>query len=315
MPCPVLTIIFIFAIMGTMQRRIVISSLLSVLLVALAACGGGPAKDGGTRVVASFYPMAWLAERVAGGNAEVSTLTKPGAEPHDLELSPRQVAEVGEADLALYVKGLQPAVDDAIAQHAQDRALDAASVVKTLPATGEEHAEDAGFDPHLWLDPSRMAEVATRLGERLAEADEAHAAAYRANAAKVAGELGALDGEFKTGLERCEQRTIVTSHAAFAYLADRYGLKQVAIAGVDPDADPSPRRLAELRDEIKRLGVTTVFTETLVSPKLAQTLAQGAGVKTAVLDPVEGVKEGSGQDYLSVQRQNLKELRTALVCS
>lgn len=313
-----------------MKRSILVSSALSVALLATAACGGSATPDGKTEITASFYPVAWLAERVAGGNADVSVLTRPGTEPHDLELSPRQVAEITETDLAVYVKGLQPAVDDAVAQHAKDRSLDVSTLVKTLAVTeeeheGEEHAHEGeegeahehegGQDPHLWLDPSRMAAAAKGLGERMASVDPEHAADYRANAAEVSGELETLDGEFEKGLAKCEQRTFVTSHTAFSYLADRYGLEQVAIAGIDPGSEPSPRRMAELSDRIKELKVTTVFTETLVSPKLARSLADGAGVKTGVLDPLEGIKEGSGDDYLTVQRRNLEALRTALVCS
>ena len=305
-----------------MKRSVLVSGVLSVALLATAACGGGGSStDRKTEITASFYPVAWLAERVGGEDAEVTTLTKPGTEPHDLELSPRQVAEITETDLGLYVKGLQPAVDQAFAQHAEGRSLDVASLVKTLPADGHEHEEGEGeahegeHDPHIWLDPARMATVATGIGEKLAAVDPDNAGDYRARAAKTAGELNALDGEFKAGLAECEQDTIVTSHGAFAYLADRYGLKQVSIAGIDPSSEPSPARMAELSDQIKALGVTTVFTETLVSPKLAQALAEGAGVKTAVLDPVEGIKKGSGDDYPSVQRRNLEALRTALVCS
>jgi zinc transport system substrate-binding protein len=312
------------------MKRILISGALSAMLLATAACGddgGSSSADGKTEITASFYPVAWLAERVGGEHAEVAVLTKPGTEPHDLELSPRQVAEISETDLAFYVKGLQPAVDDAVARHAADRSLDALTLVEALPADeheheeehaegeAEEHGHEGEHDPHLWLDPSRMATVATALGDRLASVDSAHAADYKAAAAKVAGELNALDGEFEQGLSTCEKDTIVTSHAAFSYLTGRYGLKQVSIAGIDPESEPSPRRMAELSDEIKRLGVTAVFTETLASPKLAQSLADGAGVKTAVLDPVEGVKDGSGDDYLSVQRRNLEALRAALLCS
>ncbi|WP_460307984.1 metal ABC transporter substrate-binding protein [Actinocorallia aurea] len=298
------------------------------MLLATAACGGGggTGADGGrTAVTASFYPMAWLAERVGGDHVSVSTLTAPGAEPHDLELSPRQVGELSETGLALYVKDLQPAVDDAIAQHAADRALDAGSVVDLLPSDGhsheeeahaeEEHAHEGDHDPHLWMDPSRMATVAAALGERLAKVDPGNAADYKAGAQKTADELTALDGEFKEGLASCKDHTIVTSHTAFTYLASRYGLEQVGVSGLDPEAEPSPRRLAELVEHIKEHGVTTVFTETLASPKVARTLAESAGVKTAVLDPVEGVAEGSSDDYLSLQRANLAALRTALSCS
>ncbi|GLZ04270.1 zinc ABC transporter substrate-binding protein [Actinomadura sp. NBRC 104412] len=294
-----------------------------------AACGGSGTSGGGggrSEIVASFYPMAWVAGKVAGPDGSVRTLTKPGIEPHDLELTPRQVADIGKADFAVYVRGVQPAVDDAVAEHAKDKSLDAATVVKTLPPpTGEEeehghgeegHAdEEPTFDPHIWLDPSRLATVATALGDRLAAADPPHAAGYRSRAAATAAELNRLDEEFRTGLASCTQKTIVTAHAAFGYLADRYGLRQVSIAGVDPAAEPSPRRLAELTHQVKAAKATTIFTETLVSPRVAEALARSAGVRTAVLDPVEGVAPGSSADYLSIMRKNLATLKPALGCS
>ncbi|WP_233358603.1 metal ABC transporter substrate-binding protein [Thermomonospora amylolytica] len=304
-------------------------TVLSAALLAATACGGGSeaGSGSGTRVIAGFYPMAWLSEQVGGTAVSVDTLARPGAEPHDLELSPRQIAELGEADLVVYVKGLQPAVDQAVSERAKDRGLDAASAVRTLPPPaegehGHEHEDEHGhghdegsYDPHIWLDPSRMATIATALGERLAKADPANAAAYRAGARTVAGRLTALDGEFQAGLKNCERRTMVTAHAAFGYLADRYGLEQVPIAGVDPTAEPSPQRLAELTHEIRENGATTVFTETLVSPKVAQALAREAGVRTATLDPVEGLADGSRDDYVSIMRKNLQTLRTALDCA
>ncbi|MFD0659443.1 metal ABC transporter substrate-binding protein [Thermocatellispora tengchongensis] len=277
--------------------------------------------------------------RCDGGDA-----TKPGVEPHDLELSPRQVAEVESAALTVYIKGVQPAVDQAVQQNAADRGFDAASVVQTIPATGVdehghgeeehghgeeaggEHADEAGheaegegheeavsYDPHIWLDPSRLATVATKLGERLAAADPAHAQGYRQRAAATATELGTLDAELKKGLSSCSGHAIVTSHTAFGYLANRYGLEQVGISGIDPDSEPSPARLAEVAKVAKQEKVTTIFTEALVSPKVAEVLAQEVGAKTAVLDPIES-KPASG-DYLSAMRQNLTELRTALGCS
>ncbi|MFF5263348.1 metal ABC transporter substrate-binding protein [Actinomadura viridis] len=321
-------------------RTLSITALAVAGLAGLTACGdAGAGGSGKTEVVASFYPVAWLAGRVAGGDATVQTLTRPGTEPHDLELTPRQIADVGGADYAVYVKGVQPAVDEAVRKSAADRSLDAASVVKTIPAPsqaghdehgheggehgheggehgheGGEHDHDVAHDPHIWLDPSRMATIATALGDRLAAADTAHAAGYKSRAAAVAGELTALDRAFQDGLKSCERKTIVTAHAAFGYLADRYGLKQVSIAGVDASAEPSPRRLAELTHEVKETRTTTIFTETLVSPRVAETLARSAGVRTAVLDPVEGVKQGSSDDYLSIMRKNLETLEPALGC-
>jgi zinc transport system substrate-binding protein len=322
-----LTTVFIFIhtgrVMHTRHARNFVRSaaLLTVIATGPAACGEGSdsaAAGGRTEVVGAFYPMAWLAERVGGNDVTVSTLTKPGTEPHDLELTPRQVVDVGRAKYVVYVKGIQPAVDDAVEQHAKDHALDAAGVVKTLPATAAEPGEEGhttSYDPHIWLDPSRLATVATTLGDRLAAIDPGHAADYRANATSVAAELTVLDREFRDGLKACARKTIVTSHAAFGYPADRYGLTQIPIAGIDPQSEPSPKRLAELTGEVRANKASTIFTETLVSPKVAQTLATEAGVRTATLDPVEGVAEGTRDDYLSIMRRNLATLRTALDCA
>jgi zinc transport system substrate-binding protein len=323
------------------SRALPITVLAIAGLTGLTACGGADAGGGGggggkTEIVASFYPVGWLAGKVGGPAAGVQTLTKPGSEPHDLELTARQIADIGKADFTVYIKGVQPAVDDAVGKHAKDKSLDGLGLVKTLPAPSEEdhgheepgHEEpghegegekdhghaDAEHDPHVWLDPSRMATIATALGGRLAAADPSDAAGYKSRAAAVAGELTALDQAFKDGLKSCERKTIVTAHAAFGYLADRYGLKQVSIAGVDPGSEPSPRRLADLTHEVKESKATTIFTETLVSPKVAETLARSAGVRTAVLDPIEGVKDGDSGDYLSIMRKNLETLKPALGC-
>ncbi|GAA4229539.1 zinc ABC transporter substrate-binding protein [Actinomadura meridiana] len=301
-------------------------ALAGLALAGLTACAaadaGGP--PGTTRVIASFYPMAWLTERVGGADVSVRTLTEPGAEPHDLELTARQVASVEDAGLTVYVKGLQPAVDDAVHGHAKGRSLDAAAVVRTLPPPGEtddeethdglRHAESS-HDPHVWLDPNRMATIATALGDRLATADPAHASDYRQRAASTAAELTTLDHQFRDGLKTCARREIITAHAAFGYLADRYSLRQIPVAGVDPSSEPSPKRMAELTRRVASTGATTVLTETLVSPKVARSLAREAGVRTAVLDPVEGIEDGSTADYMTIMRDDLRTLRSALECS
>ncbi|MFB9838493.1 metal ABC transporter substrate-binding protein [Actinoallomurus acaciae] len=296
------------------MRSRILPLALAALLVACGGCGARAGTGGKPRLTAAFYPLAWLATQVAGPGFYVQNLTRPGAEPHDLELTPRQVIDVGESKLAFYVKGVQPAVDKAVRQHAKDHSLDAESVVTTLPAPQDE-ASDGAVDPHLWLDPSRFATVATALGERLARIDAENAAGYRTRAAQVVTRLNALDAEFRTGLRACARKEIVTGHAAFGYLAARYGLTQVGVAGLDPEAEPSPQRLADLTGLVRRTGATTVFTETLASPKTADTLAREAGVRTEVLDPVEGVRPGSHDDYFSIMRRDLATLRTALGCS
>ncbi|MER5322611.1 metal ABC transporter substrate-binding protein [Streptosporangium roseum] len=303
---------------------------LTTVLATTAACGSGSADSarpdgapgGRTDVTAALYPLQWLAERVGGPDIAVTGLTKPGVEPHDLELTPIQVAGLEKTALVAYIKGVQPAVDEAVEQHAADRGFDAVTAVKTLPAVAgeeehageeEEHGHEIAYDPHIWLDPSRFATVATLLGDKLAAADPAHAQGYKDRAAKTAADLGALDGELTRGLSKCASTAIVTSHGAFGYLADRYKLRQIGISGLDPDAEPSPARLAEVAKVSKQEKVTTIFTETLVSPKVAEVLAQEVGAKTAVLDPVES--QPAGGDYLSAMRQNLTALQAALSCS
>ncbi|MBQ1011564.1 zinc ABC transporter substrate-binding protein, partial [Micromonospora sp. M51] len=217
-----------------------------------------------------------------------------------------------------------PAVDDAVAQNGGDRAFDVTSVQPLLDASagghdheGEEgHTEESGGkDPHVWLDPTRLAGIGDQLAQRLGTADPDHAADYTARAAALRADLTTLDDEFKHGLATCQRREIVTSHAAFGYLADRYQLDQVGITGLSPDVEPSPQRLAHVIEEAKEHQATTIFFETLVSPKVAETIAGQVGAKTAVLDPIEGLAAGSDGDYLSVMRTNLRTLQTALGCS
>lgn len=306
----------------------------SVALVALVApaCGSSSASsDGQPSVVAALYPLAYVAERVAGDNASVANLTAPGVESHDLELTGQQVGEVVDADLVVFLPEFQPAVDDAIEQNAADSSLDVSSVVEMLDETasddehhdedehnesGRDHDHGDRADPHFWLDPTRLVPVAEAVADRLAEIDPDNTDAYLANAANVIADLEELDSEFSDDLAQCDRDVFVTSHEAFGYLADRYGLEQVGIAGIDPDAEPSPERLAAVHDVVTDLGVTTIFYERLASPKVAETLAADLGVNAAVLDPIEGLTDDTAdEDYLSLMRANLAALHDANGCS
>lgn len=292
----------------------------------LAACSGGSATDTGrVQVVAAFYPLQYAVERVAGEHAEVTNLTQPGKEPHDLGLSIPQVAEVSDADLVVYEKHFQTAVDHAV--DGRDGAdLDAATVVDLLPPAehedegGEEHGdhdhEHGELDPHFWQDPLRMAALADAVAKKLGTVDPGNASAYTANAATFRADLEKLDREFATGLTGCRRDTIVVNHDAFGYLA-KYGLHLEPITGLSPDAEPTAATLAGLHDLIKEEGITTVFSETLVSKKTAQALAAELGIHAAVLDPLEGLSaeaEQNGGDYLSVMRHNLAALKKANAC-
>ncbi|WJK37145.1 metal ABC transporter substrate-binding protein [Solwaraspora sp. WMMA2065] len=322
-----------------------------------AACaqdgGDGSAGDTTVGVVAAFYPLQFLAERIGGDAVTVTGLAPPGAEPHDLELSPRQVGEVSDADLVVYLSNFQPAVDAAVEQEAGDHAFDVVEVEPLLDATdgghshdhgdedehaddeadhadedehaddeadhadeADDHAEETGAkDPHLWLDPTRFATVGDALAERLAAVDPDHAADYTERAAALRTELEALDAEYAERLADCERREIITSHAAFGYLAARYQLDQIGITGLSPEDEPTPQRLAEVIEEAREHQATTIFFETLVSPSVAETIADETGAETAVLDPIEGLQPDADGDYFSVMHNNLNNLTAALGCS
>lgn len=282
----------------------------AIIATATTACGtsSAPATEG-LNVAAAFYPLAFVAERLVGEEGRVTTVTPPGVEPHDVELSPATVRELQDTDAVLYIDGFQPAVDDAIASTGSN-GIDAAAIIDLSPA-GEN--SDSTTDPHFWLDPALLADYAIGLGDAFAELDPARADTYTTEAADLASELTGLADAFETGLATCERREIVVSHEAFGYLANAFDLTQVAIAGVDPQNEPSPAKLREIRDLIETTGSTTIFTESLVNPAVAESLAADAGVTTAVLDPVESVADGD--DYFGVMERNLDALRRALGCA
>ncbi|MER5357892.1 metal ABC transporter substrate-binding protein [Streptomyces sp. NPDC002785] len=295
-------------------------------LTALTACSASDAvghKNGDKlNVVASFYPMQFLAEQIGGKHVSVTTLTKPGVEPHDLELTPRQIGGLGDADYVLYLKGIQPAVDDAIKQSGSKDAVDASKLTSLEDhgtETGadehghEHHGDEAGADPHIWLDPVKYAEVAKGVGKSLEKTDPDHAADYRKNTDALVNKLDALNTAYETGLKDTTTKTFITTHSAFGYLAERYGLTQEGIAGVDPEAEPSPARINEIHTIAEKNKVSTVFFETLASDKTAKTLAKDTGLKTDVLDPLEGITDKSkGADYIEVMQSNLAALQKAL---
>ncbi|QNT95534.1 zinc ABC transporter substrate-binding protein [Streptomyces griseofuscus] len=314
-------------IRGRLIPAAALTAVTALGLGTLSGCSGSSTAargDGRLDVIASFYPMSFLAERIGGDHVHVTSLTTPGQEPHDLEISPKQIAAIDDADAVLYLKNLQPSVDAAVAQSSVKTKVDAASLV-SLEAHGNEvggHAaehdsskgeESAGKDPHIWLDPVRYAQVAQGVGTALEKADPKHAADYKKNTAALVEQLGDLDQRFRTGLAHTESKVFVTTHAAFGYLAERYGLTEEAINGLDPDSEPSAARVRDLERMAKADHVSTVFYETLVSDKTAKTIAHDANLKTDVLDPIEGITGKSrGKDYFSVQNANLKALQKAL---
>ena len=290
-----------------MTRRLLFMAAL-VLSLALTGCGDlRPARTGPPVVVASFYPLQFVGARVSG--AAVTSLTRPGVEPHDLELRPRDVATAHDADVLVYLRGFQPAVDD-VADRLGTRAVDV-SPAASLDVASE---EDAGSrDPHFWLDPTRLADVADSVARRLGQIAPADAGAFARSAAALRHDLLDLDGELRAGLESCRSRSLVTGHEAFGYLARRYGLQQLGVTGLDPEAEPDAADLAAVAEFVRREKVLTVYTETLASPDVARALAAETGVRTAVLDPVESRPDAG--DYLTALRADLVTLRQGQGCS
>jgi zinc transport system substrate-binding protein len=325
-----------------MLHRLTALALGTAIVAGLAGCGSasGWTTDEGrgrVRVVAAFYALQYAAQQVGGEHVDVAGLTRPGAEPHDLELTPRQVGRVATADLVVYERGFQPAVDVAVSDEARGTGFDvspAADLDLAAPAEDGGHDHDEGAvpsaepehhadahvpgsrDPHFWLDPLRFADVGDAIAAQLAARDPRNAAAYRANATTFRARMVSLDEAFRTGLAHCRVRDLVTSHAAFGYLAERYGLHQEGISGLDPEAEPDPATLARVAAHVRESGATTVYADTLVSRAVASTLARETGARLAVLDPLEGItEESAGTDYPSVMRANLATLRTGQECS
>ena len=337
-----------------MSKRILAAACAAATALTLSACmspstsGGSSSKDGKLTVMASFYPLQYLAEKIGGEHVSVSSLTPDGAEPHDLELSPKMVDSLSSADAVIYLAGFQSAVDEAIEQQAPKTVIDVSPAAELIEAgtdanhpsedeedtadeaqsgqteahdhdheghdhVGHDHHHDMSTDPHFWLDPTRMAHAATLVGDKLAEADSAHADVYKANAKALAEELNTLSDTLVTKTSNCKVKTFVTAHTAFGYLADRTGLTQVGISGLDPESSPSPARLADIAQTAKEQGVTTIFTEALIDPKVAQTLADDLGITTAVLDPIESQTDAS-KDYAATMNSNIDALTKALDC-
>lgn len=309
-------------------------SLLSITLI-LAACTPATTPDSNPEstkisITASFYPLAEMARNVAGDHADVITITPAGSDPHEYEPSPRDIAAVTESDLFIFNGAGQDPWAEKL--ELENTAIIHMSENFTL-MEGEDHEhEEEGedheheeeeedheheFDPHIWLDPTNAAKEVQVIANKLVEIDPENAAAYEANATAYQQELMQLDQEYQETLSSCQKDSIITAHAAFGYMAARYGFNQIAIAGLSPEQEPSARKLAEVADLAEDEGIQYIFFETLTSPRISETLAQEVGAQTLLLDPIEGLTQEqvtAGENYVTVMRSNLNNLATALEC-
>lgn len=315
--------------MNTKNIAIVIG-LLVVLTAASLLVIGFRNKRSSERlsVVTSFYPLAHFAQQVGGDYVEVTNLTPPGVEPHDFEPTARDVATLQTAQLVLangsgldsWLDRMQPDLatqNISFIRMSDEIALRQATETDAEQDADEHDSGESATDPHFWLDPLLAVQEVQRIANALVEIDPSHASAYKANALAYQQQLEKLDQSYKSGLVSCQTREIITSHAAFGYLAARYDITVHAIAGLSPDQEPSAQQLARLATLAKEHHIAAIFFETLASPRLAETLAAEIGAKTLIFNPIEGLTEDEqqqGKNYISIMEDNLQQLRIALQC-
>lgn len=323
-------------------------------MFSLSACGAQkadttgnsqPAENGKLTVYTTIYPLQYAASKIGGQWAEVKSIIPTGVEPHDFEPSAQQMVALSEAELFIYngagleawaekaAEGFDPAkvkvvnaseglallkAEEAHHAHEAGEAHEEESAAKEAHEEGagaEDEHEHGEYDPHVWLDPSLLKAQAARIKDSMIAADPTHKADYEKNYEQLASDLDGLDQEFSAMVEKAARKEFVVSHSSFGYLAHKYGLKQIAISGVNPADEPSPAELKSLIEEVKEHQIQVIFFETLVSPKVAEVIAREAGVKTATLHPLEGITEEeakAGKDYLAIMRENLEALGNAL---
>jgi zinc transport system substrate-binding protein len=303
-----------------MVKKIIATVILAVLvasgiLVAIHRSNSSKGDSGKLAVVASYYPLYDFVKNVGGSKVSVTNMTPPGTEPHDYEPSAKALADAHKAKVFVYNGGtLEPWASGFLTDYKNVK-VKASDGVTLETVTGENNKQ--ALDPHFWLDPTLAAHIVDNIRDGLSIADPANAGVYAANAEDYKTKLTELAGRFEQGLATCQLRTIVTSHAAFGYLAKRYNIDVESIAGVSPEVEPSAAKLAELSALVKSKGIKYVFFESLVPTRLADTIAAETGAKTLVFDPIEGVSDAAqkqGKNYITIQEQNLANLRTALAC-
>lgn len=318
-----------------MIKKSLITLLIVILVAALGAAAyhitkrGSQDGAGELTVAATFYPLYDFAKQVGGDRVNVINITPAGAEPHDYEPSPQELIRAHEAEVFVYNGGfMEPWVDSFLADYAHTavRASDGIALHETGHAhshgdeehdDGHSHEDEAIQDPHFWLDPVRAQQIVNGIRDGLIQVDPDNRQYYTDNAEQYNQELAELDRHFAEGLSSCTLDTVISSHAAFSYLADRYGFSVVSIAGIEPSDEPSVAKMAEITDLVKQKNIRYIFFESLVSPRLAETIAREAGADTLVFDPIEGLSQADqekGKDYISVQYDNLSNLRKALGC-
>lgn len=276
-------------------------------------------SQGKIRIVASFYSLAEFAKNVGGNYADVINITPAGAEPHDYEPTPQDIAKIYDAKLFIFNGNGVDNWADKIQNDLQSKGIAVVKISDHMDSFKNNSLDqrENKADPHFWLDPINAEKETDLIADALIQIDPARQEEYDQNRDNFKNQLALLDREYKTGLADCRLHTIVASHNAFNYLARRYNFDVLYILGLTPDQEPSPQTIAQTANLAKEKGIKHIFFETLVSPKLSETIANEIGAKILVLNPIEGLtnKEiSAGKNYISVMKDNLNNLRTALSC-
>lgn len=296
------------------MKKYISATIIITSLLSLTGCGTVQPKTttpGQLKVVTSFYPLYEIANQIGGTNIAVKNLTPSGVEPHDYEPTPRDIIDMREANLVIYNgQGLEPWSEKIVPDLKKNN-------VATIEMTSMLKDNLIASDPHLWLDPVSYAKEVQIVSEKLITLDPANTITYTQNTKQFEQEINNLNTAYESGLQSCKLNTFVTNHAAFAYLAQRYNLTMMPIAGLSPDNEPSAKTMAAITNLIKQKNIKYILTESLISPKIAETLATETGAKTLTLNPLEGLTSDEivqGKNYISVMQDNLKNLRMALEC-
>ena len=270
-------------------------------------------------VITSFYPLFEFSKQVAGNSANIENITPPGVEPHDFEPSSQQISKIQESQIFIYNGGEIDVWAEKLAPELSKKnvkVIKMSDVLQTDLIFSQENKE-SGFDPHFWLDPVLALKQADIITQALSEVDSKNTNIYKANLTKFSQQLSDLDGNYKSNLNNCSLKTVVTSHNAFAYLARRYGFKLVSVSGLSPDAEPSLEKITEIVKLVEEKKIKYIAFESLVSPKISQTIAAETGTATIALNPIEGLTQeemDNNQNYLSLMQDNLNNLRFILDC-
>lgn len=313
-------------------KRLLIFIIITIIAVIITAFAinkndrNNSAENKGIKIVASFYPLAEFSRQVGGKDIEVINIVPPGIEPHDFEPTPRDIIKIYSARIFIYNgSGFDPWAEK-IAPELRKKGISVVNMTEyfNLLEAADEHNEEEEngheakeSDPHIWLDPILAKKEVEIIRDILKEIDAENAREYESNAENYIAALSQLDEKYKNGLMSCAIRDAVASHAAFGYLAKRYNLNVINITGFSPEEEPSPKKMAEIANFARDKNIKYIFFETLVSPKLAKTIANEIGAQTLIFNPLEGLtgeELAAGKNYISIMEENLINLRTALLC-